>query len=101
MPRTFTDPDQLDVSVHEPFVVELSGNGVGGYVWQLAAPPDGIRVLSDRDVPPREPGVGAGGTKEFQLEAAGPGEYAVAFELRRDWEPEAERVRTVTVRASD
>jgi predicted secreted protein len=97
--QEFADPEQIEVAVGGPFAVLLSGNGAGGYLWRVAEVPEGVRVWSEDDLPPGEAAPGATGTRRFELEATEPGTFGVRFELRRSWEPGAERVRDVTVRA--
>jgi predicted secreted protein len=98
--KRFEDPEQVEVARGERFVVALSGNGVGGYLWHADELPDELRLVAERDVPPPSGAVGAAGTKEFELEATAPGTFTAGFELRREWEPAPQRVKTVTVRAA-
>jgi predicted secreted protein len=95
--REFTDPDRVDVEAAEPFAVVLSDNGPGGYLWRVAELPPALRLLREDDLAPAEGAPGATGEKVFELEATEPGTLTVRFERRRDWEPGADRERTVVV----
>jgi predicted secreted protein len=95
--REFTDPDRIDVEPGEPFAVVLSENGPGGYLWRVAELPTAFRLRHEDDLAPGEGAPGATGEKVFELDASEPGTYTLHFERRRDWEPGADRERTVVV----
>ena len=97
--QRFTDPQHVEVGVGVPFVVELTGNGVGGYLWRVGAVPASVALHDERDVAPSEVVPGAGGSKEFELEATEPGEAVVRFLLKRDWEDAPAREQVVRVTA--
>jgi len=94
----FVDPEQIEVPAGESFVVALSGNGVGGYLWETEELPTPLRLLEERDVEPAEVIPGAGGSKEFEL-VSDAGEATARFALRRSWEQEPGRTVAVRVRA--
>jgi predicted secreted protein len=98
--REFTDSDHVDVSRDEPFLIVLSENGPGGYLWRAAELPPSIRLRREDDLAPGEGAPGATGEKVFELEATEPGTFTLRFERRRDWEPGADRERSVVVAAS-
>jgi len=95
----FTDTDRVDVQAGEPFVIVLPDNGPGGYLWRVAALPPAIRLRREEDLAPGVRAPGATGEKAFELEAAEPGTFTLRFERRRDWEPGADRERSVVVDA--
>jgi predicted secreted protein len=95
----FTNPQEVDATVAEPFVVVLSDNGPGGYVWYLRDPPAAIRLRREDDLAPGEGAPGATGERVFELEAVEPGTHTLHFERRREWEPGADREHTVVVTA--
>src|SRR3954447_20044771 len=97
--QQFVDPQQVQVSAGEAFVVALSGNGVGGYLWRVAELPASIALREERDVAPGEIVPGADGSREFELEATAPGESVVRFTLKRDWEEAPAREQSVSVTA--
>ena len=97
--REFTEPDHIDVRAGEPFAVVLRDNGPGGYLWRAADLPSSVRLRREDD---RAAGVGApgaAGEKVFELEATQAGMFALRFERRRDWEPGADRERSIVVAA--
>jgi predicted secreted protein len=98
--REFTDPDHIDVRRGERFVVVLSDNGPGGYLWRVAELPAGFQLRREDDLAPGEGAPGATGEKVFELEAGESGTFTLRFERRRDWEPGADRERTVVVEAA-
>ena len=97
--REFTDPDHIEVETAEPFVVVLSENAPGGYLWRAEGLPEGIHLRREDDLAPGEGAPGATGEKVFELEVTEPGTFTLRFERRRDWEPGADRERTVVVEA--
>jgi predicted secreted protein len=97
--REFADPDHIDVLAGEPFVVVLADNGPGGYVWQAADLPPAVRLRREAPRSPGEAAPGATGEKVFELEATEPGAFTLRFERRRDWEPGADRERSIGLTA--
>lgn len=95
----FTDTDRVDVPVGKPFALVLSDNGPGGYLWRVAELPQGIALRRADDLPPGVAAPGATGSKLFELEARHPGAYTARFERTRDWEPGADRERSVLITA--
>jgi len=92
--------EYMEVTTAEPFFVVLPENGTGGYLWRIADLPPAINVRREDDLPPGgEAAPGASGSKLFELEANEPGTFTVRFERRRDWEPGADRERSVVVSA--
>jgi len=97
--REFTDSDRVAVQRDEPFRVVLSDNGPGGYLWRAAELPQAIRLRREDDLASREGAPGATGEKVFELEATEAGTFTLRFERRRDWEPGADRERSIVVDA--
>jgi predicted secreted protein len=95
----FKDTDHVDITAGEPFVIVLTDNGPGGYLWRVAELPPAISLRREDDLAPGEGAPGATGEKVFELEATEPGTFTVRFERRRDWEPGADRERSVVVAA--
>ena len=98
--REFTDSDRVAVQQGEPFLIVLAENGPGGYLWRAAELPPAIRLRREDDRAPGQRVPGATGEKAFELEATEPGTFTLRFERRRDWEPGADRERSVVVDAS-
>ena len=97
--QEFTDTDRVDVQAGEPFAIVLSDNGPGGYVWRAAELTPAVRLRREDDRAPGQGAPGATGQKVFELEAMQPGTFTLRFERRRDWEPGADRKRSVVVEA--
>lgn len=95
--QEFSDPERIDIRLGEPFAVVLPDNGPGGYLWRAADVPPAIRLHREDDLAPGEGAPGATGEKVFELEATEPGAFTLRFERRRDWEPGADRERSVLV----
>jgi predicted secreted protein len=91
--------DELEVKTGERFAVTLPENGPGGYLWRVAERPPQLTIVREDDLPPRDPAVGAAGSKLFELEASEPGTFSIRFERRRDWEPTADRERSIVITA--
>jgi predicted secreted protein len=97
--REFTETERVDVAVGEPFVIVLADNGPGGYLWRVGDLPPSLKLRREDDLAPGEGAPGATGEKVFELEATEPGTFTARFERRRDWEPGADRERSVVVAA--
>jgi predicted secreted protein len=97
--RQFTDSDHVAVQRDEPFLIVLSDNGPGGYLWRAAELPPAVRLRREDDLAPGIGAPGATGEKVFELEVTEPGTFTLRFERRRDWEPGADRERSVVVDA--
>jgi predicted secreted protein len=95
--QEYTDTDRIEVAAGEPFVIVLPENGPGGYLWRVAELPPEVQVRREDDLAPGEGAPGATGEKVFELEATSPGTFTLRFERRRDWEPGADRERSVVV----
>jgi predicted secreted protein len=87
------------VPAGQPFAIVLPDNGPGGYLWRVAELPPAILLRREDDLAPGEGAPGATGEKVFELEATEPGTFTLRFERRRDWEPGADRERSVVVAA--
>jgi len=61
--REFTNSDRVEVQPGEPFLVVLSDNGPGGYLWRAAELPQAIRLRREDDLAPGEGAPGATGVR--------------------------------------
>jgi predicted secreted protein len=99
--REFTDPERVEVEAGEPFVIVLTHNFEGPYLWTVADVPPEIRVEREDNRPPhhngQHPAPGASGEKVFQLEATEPGTFPLRFERR--FQSNVDRERSVVVNA--
>ena len=98
--REFTDPERVDVAAGEPFVIVLSHNFEGPYLWTAPDLPPAIRLLDENNLAPGEGAPGATGEKVFELEATEPGTFTLRFERRFEFgEPKVDRERAVVIEA--
>jgi predicted secreted protein len=98
--REFTDPERVEVETGEPFVIVLSHNFEGPYLWTAADVPAEIHVEREDNLAPGEGAPGASGEKVFELEATEPGTFTLHFERRfEQGEPKVDRERSVVVEA--
>lgn len=98
--REFTDPDRVEVAAGEPFVIVLSRNFEGPYLWTAADVPPGVHLEREDTFAPGEGAPGASGEKVFELTATEPGRFTLHFERRFEFgEPKVDRERFVVVEA--
>ncbi len=72
----------------ETFALELEGNFTTGYQWRLepdAAQAAGLRIV-DQEMKPGGPGIGAGGSQRFRIQALSAGKHTLRAEYKRPWE---------------
>jgi inhibitor of cysteine peptidase len=91
----------IDVPASLPFAVELEENPTTGYRWDFEADP-GLEVISSVFTPGQAGGAGAGGSRQLQLRADGPGQFMLRGKLWRSWAGEQSAIQTceITVRVS-
>jgi inhibitor of cysteine peptidase len=91
----------IDVPASLPFAVELEENPTTGYRWDFEAEP-GLEVISSVFTPGQAGGAGAGGIRQLQLRADGPGQFVLRGKLWRSWAREQSTIKTceITVRVS-
>ena len=98
--REFTDPEHVEVEAGEPFVIVLSHNFEGPYLWTAPELPAAILLRDENNLAPGEGAPGASGEKVFELEATEPGRFTLRFERRFEYgEPKVDRKRSVVVEA--
>lgn len=80
------------------FHVRLESTPTTGYLWQLQALPSGLASEGSAVEKPsglEQPGDSV--VQVFQFHAETPGEYALVFVLKREWEREPIRTSVVSV----
>lgn len=98
--REFTDPERVEVEQGEPFVIVLSHNFEGPYLWAAPELPEAILLRNENNLAPGEGAPGASGEKVFELEAQEAGTFTLHFERRfEQGEPKVDRQRDVVVEA--
>lgn len=94
--------NEVTVKQGEPFGLDLPGNTGTGYTWMIhGALPSGLREVAKpffrADDPDR---MGASGVMRFGLLGEEPGDYDLAFEMRRVWETDEAPVRRAVVKVT-
>jgi inhibitor of cysteine peptidase len=93
--------DEIKVSsrMGEEFEVRLPSNPSTGYAWQVAAAPDGVRLIDSTFISSKslQPVAGAVGEQVFRFLADQPGKYKLEMELKRAWEQQPIQIRLVEV----
>jgi predicted secreted protein len=98
--QEFTDPERVEVEAGKPFVVLLSRNFEGPYLWTAVEVPEGVLMRAEENVAASADAPGAAGTKRFELEAVGPGTFTLRFERRfEQGQPQVAGERSVVVEA--
>ena len=88
-PRAFTENDNgtlATVNTGDTFNIDLAENPSTGYSWNMTVS-DGLKIVSDRYIPPAQQIPGRGGVHEWTIEATGPGRQTVSGIYKRPWEP--------------
>lgn len=84
-------------SPHEPIEVKVKGYGTAGYMWNVEADADQVRVV-DHKLEPDLSAFGASGEETFVLEPLAEGESEVTFTLAAPWEDEPAEVHVLYLR---
>ena len=87
---------QIEAAAGSPFEIALPETPTTGFRWH-ARPPSTVRLLDDGYEGPPGKSTGGAGTRRFRFAVDDQGDYEIAFELKREWEPEAVEHRTVHV----
>jgi len=97
--RSFHDPDRVDVSGGEAFVIVLEANPSTGYRWEVAPHPEALE-LTDERIRPGSAAPGAAGEQHFVFSASAGGRFTLSFAYRRPWEDKDLATKTVVVDVS-
>ena len=92
------EPGVRVVQVGRPFTIDLEAMPGAGYMWQLASPSEEIELLSQKVVSISK-AIGGTSTQRFSLVARRPGEYALAFQLKRKWEKDPVKISEFSIQA--
>jgi predicted secreted protein len=93
--------ETIRCAVGEEFEVRLESTPTTGYIWEVAQLPETVELLGTEFEPSGgEPQAGAPGNQLFRFRAGQPGQYQIDFVLKRQWELEAIRSRTVSVQVN-
>ncbi|MDT9001580.1 protease inhibitor I42 family protein [Paucibacter sp. APW11] len=90
----------IEAKAGQPFTLELGSAPSTGYMWELAAPPSGVKLLGMRFLIAPDAAIGDGGTQVFELQADQPGPLQLHFVLKRRWETTLAQEREIEVMVS-
>ena len=86
------------VQVGRQFAIDLEAIPGAGYMWELTGHPKELELVSQQVVSiSRE--IGGNSTQRFTLIAHQPGNYSLAFQLKRKWEKDPVRISEFSVQA--
>lgn len=91
------EPETRTVPLGGRFTIDLPANPTTGYDWQVAFPPERVR-LEGREHVRDSDRIGAGGKTTFTFRALSVGEATLRFRYLRVWEGTPIEERVVTVR---
>jgi inhibitor of cysteine peptidase len=74
----------VTLALDQALVIRLQENPTSGFRWFVAS--HGAMHLDGDDFCTAGTGIGAGGTRQWQWSAAGPGQSAIVLALKRAWE---------------
>jgi predicted secreted protein len=94
-----TVPEKVITTVGGTVDVDVPEFGTSGYVWGIAALPDGVELVSEELIRQHGKRIGGGGTRRFRLRAVEPGTHVITLHLRRSWEAAPKEEMAVCVDA--
>ncbi len=86
------------VQAGRQFPIDLEAMPGAGYMWELAAPPQQIELVSQEVISFSE-AIGGSSTQRFVLVAKVPGSYQLAFQLKRKWEEQPVKTHLLSIHA--
>jgi predicted secreted protein len=84
--------------VGQKFSIDLEAIPGAGYMWEVSQQPEELEILS-RDVVSISKEIGGPSTQRFILVARQPGNFSIAFELKRRWEKSSIKTKVFLVQA--
>ncbi len=92
------EKDVRVVQVGRQFAIDLEAIPGAGYMWEVSQHPIELELVSQEVVAiSRE--IGGNSTQRFLLVAHQPGDYSLAFQLKRKWEKDPVRISEFSVQA--
>jgi predicted secreted protein len=86
------------IQVGRQFAIDLEAIPGAGYMWEVTQPPKELELVSQQVVSiSRE--IGGNSTQRFFLVAHQPGNYSLAFQLKRKWEKDPVKIREFSIQA--
>ena len=92
-----TSDETIRIPVGEEFSVRLESTPTTGYMWNVNTLPEGIQLLGSEYEKPTGDRPGDPGIQAFRFRALRAGEHLINFALKRPWEKNPIRSRTVRV----
>jgi predicted secreted protein len=84
--------------VGQEFSIDLEALPGAGYMWEVSNHPEELEILS-RDVVSISKEIGGPSTQRFVLVAHRPGNFSIAFELKRRWEKTSIKTKVFKIQA--
>lgn len=97
MASDWTDDNQMTGRVGEAVQIRLASTPGTGAIW-YAPPPPPHTTIESMASKPMGSGVGGSVQQVFVFQADAPGTYSLEFRLKRQWEKEVQKERTVVIR---
>ena len=86
------------VQVGRQFEIDLEAIPGAGYMWELTGHPTELELVSQKVVSILRK-IGGNSTQRFTLVAHQPGNFSLAFQLKRKWEKDPVRISEFSVQA--
>jgi len=86
------------LQVGQEFSIDLEAIPGAGYMWEVSDQPDELEILS-RDVVSISKEIGGPSTQRFVLVAHQPGNFSIAFVLKRRWEKSSIKTKVFMIQA--
>jgi predicted secreted protein len=86
------------VHVGRQFAIDLEAIPGAGYMWEVTQHPKEIELVSQQVVSISKE-IGGNSTQRFLLVARQPGNYSLAFQLKRKWEKDPVKISEFSIQA--
>ena len=93
--------NEVDIEAHkcEPVEIKVTGSGTTGYLWNIEADQERVKII-DHKLEPSDESFGASGEESFVLEPLAEGETKVRFTLTAPWEAEPAEVHVINLKCT-
>jgi predicted secreted protein len=92
------EKDVQVVQIGRQFAIDLEAIPGAGYMWELPQPPKELELVSQQVVSISKE-IGGNSTQRFLLVAHQPGDYSLAFQLKRKWEKDPVKISEFSIQA--
>jgi predicted secreted protein len=86
------------IQVGRQFAIDLEAIPGAGYMWEVTQHPKEIELVSQQVVSISKE-IGGNSTQRFLLVAHQPGNYSLAFQLKRKWEKDPVKISEFSIQA--